>query len=65
MLLRQIAHDVYQAAHVIRDSSYISSSLPAALCRAAAKDPELEATYLNLLKETSIHEKAITRDLGR
>jgi hypothetical protein len=32
---------------------------------AAAKDPELESTYLNLLKETSPHEKAITRDLGR
>jgi hypothetical protein len=33
--------------------------------RAASKDPELEATYLRLLKETSTHEKAITRDLGR
>ncbi|KAF9029018.1 RabGAP/TBC [Hymenopellis radicata] len=32
---------------------------------AAAKDPELEAAYLKLLKETSPHEKAITRDLGR
>ncbi|KAF9475533.1 RabGAP/TBC [Pholiota conissans] len=32
---------------------------------AASKDPELEATYLRLLKETSVHEKAITRDLGR
>ncbi|KAF9566748.1 RabGAP/TBC [Agrocybe pediades] len=32
---------------------------------AASKDPELEATYLKLLKETSPHEKAITRDLGR
>ncbi|KAF8200794.1 rab-GTPase-TBC domain-containing protein [Pholiota molesta] len=32
---------------------------------AASKDPELEATYLRLLKETSTHEKAITRDLGR
>jgi len=31
----------------------------------ASKDPELEATYLKLLKETSPHEKAITRDLGR
>ncbi|KII92468.1 hypothetical protein PLICRDRAFT_37239 [Plicaturopsis crispa FD-325 SS-3] len=30
-----------------------------------AKDPELEASYLKLLKETSPHEKAITRDLGR
>lgn len=33
--------------------------------RAASKDPELESTYLKLLKETSPHEKAITRDLGR
>jgi len=32
---------------------------------AASKDPELEATYLRLLKETSTHEKSITRDLGR
>ncbi|KAH7916576.1 rab-GTPase-TBC domain-containing protein [Hygrophoropsis aurantiaca] len=32
---------------------------------AASKDAELEATYLNLLKERSPHEKAITRDLGR
>ncbi|KAI0785655.1 rab-GTPase-TBC domain-containing protein, partial [Abortiporus biennis] len=31
----------------------------------ASKDPELEQTYLQLLKETSPHEKAITRDLGR
>ncbi|KAK7053283.1 GTPase-activating protein [Paramarasmius palmivorus] len=32
---------------------------------AASKDPELEGTYLKLLKENSIHEKAILRDLGR
>ncbi|KAJ7287507.1 rab-GTPase-TBC domain-containing protein [Mycena rebaudengoi] len=32
---------------------------------AASKDPELESAYLKLLKETSPHEKAITRDLGR
>ncbi|KIJ18699.1 hypothetical protein PAXINDRAFT_167263 [Paxillus involutus ATCC 200175] len=32
---------------------------------AASKDTELENTYLALLKETSPHEKAITRDLGR
>ncbi|GBE81076.1 hypothetical protein SCP_0308010 [Sparassis crispa] len=31
----------------------------------ASKDPELESTYLRLLKDTSPHEKAITRDLGR
>lgn len=33
--------------------------------RAASKDAELENTYLSLLKESSPHEKAITRDLGR
>ncbi|KAJ6593928.1 rab-GTPase-TBC domain-containing protein [Mycena capillaripes] len=32
---------------------------------AASKDPELESTYLKLLKDSSPHEKAITRDLGR
>ncbi|KAI9442225.1 rab-GTPase-TBC domain-containing protein [Lactarius indigo] len=31
----------------------------------ASKDPEMEATYLKMLKETSPHEKAIMRDLGR
>ncbi|EIM82705.1 RabGAP/TBC [Stereum hirsutum FP-91666 SS1] len=30
----------------------------------ASKDPEMEATYLRLIKEPSSHEKAITRDLG-
>jgi hypothetical protein len=30
----------------------------------ASKDPKLEKKYLALLKETSTHEKAITRDLG-
>ncbi|KAI5123943.1 hypothetical protein M0805_006357 [Coniferiporia weirii] len=31
----------------------------------ASKDTELEATYVRLLKESSSHEKAILRDLGR
>ncbi|KAI0063636.1 RabGAP/TBC [Artomyces pyxidatus] len=31
----------------------------------ASKDPEMESAYLNLLKEPSPHEKAISRDLGR
>jgi hypothetical protein len=35
------------------------------ISRAASKDPELERAYLGLLKETSIHEKSIIRDLGR
>lgn len=33
--------------------------------RSASKDEELENTYLKLLKESSPHEKAISRDLGR
>jgi len=33
--------------------------------RAASKDPDLEMEYARLLKESSVHEKAITRDLGR
>ena len=32
---------------------------------AASKDPTTEKLYLKLIKETSPHEKAITRDLGR
>ncbi|KAF8658292.1 hypothetical protein AX16_002064 [Volvariella volvacea WC 439] len=49
----------------------IASGIPHALRgmmwqhMAASKDPELESAYLQLLKETSPHEKAITRDLGR
>ncbi|KAH9991837.1 RabGAP/TBC [Russula vinacea] len=31
----------------------------------ASKDPQMEASYLKFLKESSPHEKAITRDLGR
>lgn len=33
--------------------------------RAVSKDLELENTYIKLLRETSSHEKSITRDLGR
>ena len=35
------------------------------ICRSASKDPDLEATYVQLLKQSSPHEKAILRDLGR
>ena len=35
------------------------------ISRSASKDPDLEQNYLRLLKETSAHEKAINRDLGR
>lgn len=31
----------------------------------ASKDPKLEKRYLAMLKESSVHEKAIMRDLGR
>jgi hypothetical protein len=51
------------AAYVINLSLYMFlSSSPS---RSASKDSEMEATYLKFLKETSPHEKAITRDLGR
>ena len=46
----------------------IGSSCPLLITvcyRAASKDIELENNYLTLLKETSQHEKAIARDLGR
>ncbi|KAJ7901861.1 rab-GTPase-TBC domain-containing protein [Mycena olivaceomarginata] len=44
----------------------IAKGIPSTLRgSAASKDPELESTYLKLLKESSPHEKAITRDLGR
>ncbi len=40
-------------------------SLSLSLSRSASKDSEMEATYVKFLKETSPHEKAIIRDLGR
>ncbi|KAF8507745.1 RabGAP/TBC [Gautieria morchelliformis] len=49
----------------------IESGIPSSLrgmmwqLMSASKDPELEAEYARLLKESSIHEKAIMRDLGR
>ena len=33
--------------------------------RSASKDMELETTYAMHIKESSAHEKAISRDLGR
>lgn len=33
--------------------------------RSASKDSDLEDEYAKFLKESSIHEKAIARDLGR
>ena len=49
----------------------IENGIPCALrgmvwqMMAASKDPATEKLYLALIKETSPHEKAITRDLGR
>lgn len=51
------------AAHVI--DILLICYVSYALSRSASKDPQMEATYLKLLKESSPHEKAITRDLGR
>lgn len=43
---------------------YVSSQV--ILCfKGCIKGSQLESTYLKLLKESSIHEKAILRDLGR
>ncbi|CAG8769605.1 6072_t:CDS:2, partial [Acaulospora colombiana] len=45
----------------------IEAGIPATLrgmYRSASKDAELEQLYANLLKETSPHEKAISRDLA-
>ncbi|KAG8905518.1 GTPase-activating protein [Tulasnella sp. 403] len=52
-------------------ASAIQRGIPPALrgmvwqLMSASKDAELERVYASLLKETSPHEKAITRDLGR
>ena len=53
------------AAHVIDILLICYVPYAYALSRSASKDPQMEATYLKLLKESSPHEKAITRDLGR
>ncbi|TRM69972.1 rab-GTPase-TBC domain-containing protein [Schizophyllum amplum] len=62
----------FAAEHPEELSRAIAKGIPSALrgmmwqLMAASKDPELESTYLKLLKESSTpHEKAITRDLGR
>ncbi|KAL1748868.1 RabGAP/TBC, partial [Schizophyllum fasciatum] len=62
----------FAAEHPEELSQAIAKGIPSTLrgmmwqLMAASKDPELEATYLKLLKEPGTpHEKAITRDLGR
>ncbi|KAI9059232.1 RabGAP/TBC [Trametes sanguinea] len=61
----------FAAEHPERLARAIERGIPKTLrgmvwqLMSASKDPELENTYLLLLKETSPHEKAIMRDLGR
>ncbi|KAG1751548.1 rab-GTPase-TBC domain-containing protein [Suillus paluster] len=61
----------FAASNPQRLAKAIEKGIPDALrgmmwqLMAASKDIELENTYLSLLKESSPHEKAITRDLGR
>ncbi|KAK7057167.1 ABC1-domain-containing protein [Favolaschia claudopus] len=61
----------YASDHPEQLARAIAKGIPSTLrgmmwqLMAASKDPELESTYLKLLKESSSHEKAITRDLGR
>ncbi|KAI0708201.1 rab-GTPase-TBC domain-containing protein [Cerioporus squamosus] len=61
----------FAAAHPEQLAKAIERGIPKSLrgmvwqLMSASKDPELENTYLRLLKETSPHEKAILRDLGR
>ncbi|KAH0827877.1 hypothetical protein J3R83DRAFT_3504 [Lanmaoa asiatica] len=66
-----IDYHAYAAANSEKLAKAIEKGVPDTLrgmmwqLMAASKDTELENTYLALLKETSQHEKAITRDLGR
>jgi len=54
------------AAYVSRAlSTCLVKTYDSDLDRAVSKDLELENTYVKLLRETSSHEKSITRDLGR
>ncbi|KZV74380.1 RabGAP/TBC [Peniophora sp. CONT] len=59
------------AADAGRLAAEIERGIPPALrgtvwqLMAASKDTDMEAMYLALIKESSPHEKAITRDLGR
>ncbi|KAG8936977.1 GTPase-activating protein [Tulasnella sp. 418] len=56
---------VWQLMYVYCFSSPTTELLKSSSIRSTSKDAELEKTYASLLKETSPHEKAITRDLGR
>lgn len=64
-------YQTYASQNPERLARAIETGIPDALrgmvwqLMSASKDPELEKRYLAMLKETSIHEKAIMRDLGR
>ncbi|KAF8692081.1 hypothetical protein AX14_002628 [Amanita brunnescens Koide BX004] len=61
----------YAAEHPEELARAIAKGIPATIRgmmwqhMAASKDPDLEETYLKLLKGSSTYEKSITRDLGR
>ncbi|KAI0768422.1 rab-GTPase-TBC domain-containing protein [Irpex lacteus] len=61
----------FAAAHPQELAKAIERGIPKSLrgmiwqLMSASKDPDLEQTYLKLLKDPSPHEKAINRDLGR
>lgn len=64
-------YQAYATEHPEELARAIENGVPHALrgmvwqMMAASKDPAVEKVYLTLIKETSPHEKAITRDLGR
>ncbi|KAF8444618.1 rab-GTPase-TBC domain-containing protein [Boletus edulis BED1] len=64
-------YQAYAAANSEKLARAIEKGVPDTLrgmvwqLMAASKDTELENSYLTLLKESSQHEKAIARDLGR
>jgi len=56
---------VWQHMSVVHLSTCLVKTYDSDFDRAVSKDLELENTYVKLLRETSSHEKSITRDLGR
>ncbi|KAI0092977.1 rab-GTPase-TBC domain-containing protein [Irpex rosettiformis] len=64
-------YQAFAASHPEELAKAIERGIPKSLrgmiwqLMSASKDPDLEETYLKLLKDPSPHEKAIYRDLGR
>ena len=64
-------YQAYATEHPEKLARAIENGIPHALrgmvwqMMAASKDPATEKVYLTLIRETSPHEKSITRDLGR